>query len=299
MRDEDRRRIRHRGVSRTRPTFRSCRPGASRCCSARARSTSRTPPTSGCRSPSSTAAAAHYVTLAKALLEHCAVTRPALHSAGDRSARGVRAPSRRPARSAIAALDRINFTISNIRLAIALIGAVAALDGVRARRRSRRRGRSPRGVASACSRSSMPSGCSASSAPGRPSASTCAASSRLDDRWAGTGRDGATFLEGHPYARDLDLFGPASLFELLNTTRTEIGELTLADWLRGPAPLGRSARAPGGDRRAAADARLQGGRRGAGVGVAGRPHRTARGLGRLAGRCASRRRCGWRWRRAR
>ena len=45
------------------------------------------------------------------------------------------------------------------------------------------------------------------------------------------------FLEGHPYARDLDLFGPASLFELLNTTRTEIGELTLADWLRAPAPL--------------------------------------------------------------
>jgi hypothetical protein len=45
------------------------------------------------------------------------------------------------------------------------------------------------------------------------------------------------FREGHPYAGDLDLFGPASLFELLNTTRTEIGELTLADWLRGPAPL--------------------------------------------------------------
>jgi hypothetical protein len=61
--------------------------------------------------------------------------------------------------------------------------------------------------------------------------------SRLDDRWAGTGRDGAMFREGHPYAGDLDLFGPASLFELLNTTRTEIGELTLADWLRGPAPL--------------------------------------------------------------
>ena len=51
------------------------------------------------------------------------------------------------------------------------------------------------------------------------------------------GRDGAAFLEDHPYARDLDLFGPASLFELLNTTRTEIGELTLADWLRAPAPL--------------------------------------------------------------
>jgi MutS-like protein len=55
---------------------------------------------------------------------------------------------------------------------------------------------------------------------------------RLDHRWAGTGRDGAPFLEGHPYARDLDLFGHASLFELLNTARTEAGEATLADWLR-------------------------------------------------------------------
>jgi hypothetical protein len=60
---------------------------------------------------------------------------------------------------------------------------------------------------------------------------------RLDSRWAGTGRDGAAFAQDHPYARDLDLFGPASLFELLNTTRTEAGETTLADWLRGPAAL--------------------------------------------------------------
>ena len=60
---------------------------------------------------------------------------------------------------------------------------------------------------------------------------------RLNGTWPGTGRDGTMFLEGHSYARDLDLFGPASLFELLNTTRTEIGEATLADWLRGPAPL--------------------------------------------------------------
>jgi len=58
---------------------------------------------------------------------------------------------------------------------------------------------------------------------------------RLDDRWAGTGRDGAAFLGDHPYARDLDLFGPASLFERLNTTRTEAGETTLAGWLSAPA----------------------------------------------------------------
>ena len=54
---------------------------------------------------------------------------------------------------------------------------------------------------------------------------------RLDGRWAGTGRDGARFLEGHAYARDLDLFGRASLFELLDTARTEVGEETLAGWL--------------------------------------------------------------------
>ena len=49
--------------------------------------------------------------------------------------------------------------------------------------------------------------------------------------WAGAGPDGARFLEGHRFARDLDLFGPASLFQLLDTARTEIGEETLAAWL--------------------------------------------------------------------
>jgi hypothetical protein len=55
---------------------------------------------------------------------------------------------------------------------------------------------------------------------------------RLFGRWHGTGRDGAAFLDGHPYAHDLDLFGRASLFELINTTRTSAGETTLAEWLR-------------------------------------------------------------------
>jgi len=60
---------------------------------------------------------------------------------------------------------------------------------------------------------------------------------RLEDRWIGTARDGARFLEDHPFARDLDLFGPASLFEMLNTTRTEAGEQTLAAWLRAAAAI--------------------------------------------------------------
>jgi hypothetical protein len=55
--------------------------------------------------------------------------------------------------------------------------------------------------------------------------------SRLDSTWAGAGPDGARFLDGHPFARDLDLFGAASLFQLLDTARTEIGEETLAAWL--------------------------------------------------------------------
>lgn len=60
---------------------------------------------------------------------------------------------------------------------------------------------------------------------------------RLDGRWPGTGLDGARFGEGHPYARDLDLFGHGSLFQLLSIARTEAGEETLAEWLRGPADL--------------------------------------------------------------
>jgi MutS domain V len=139
-------------------------------------------------------------------------------------------------RARSAALDRVNFIISNIRLAVAGVGAVllwmafvrgsispwwplgawlsfGALAAFHAKRLQRFE------RAKAAERVYL------------------RGLDRLSGRWAGTGRDGAAFLEGHPYARDLDLFGHASLFELLNTTRTEIGELTLADWLRAPAPL--------------------------------------------------------------
>jgi hypothetical protein len=54
---------------------------------------------------------------------------------------------------------------------------------------------------------------------------------RLAGRWHGNGVDGAAYLDGHPYAHDLDVFGRASLFELINTTRTSAGEATLAEWL--------------------------------------------------------------------
>ena len=63
--------------------------------------------------------------------------------------------------------------------------------------------------------------------------------SRLDDRWAGSGSPGTRFLgRNDALAEDLDLFGEGSLFELLSTARTGIGESTLAAWLREPAEPG-------------------------------------------------------------
>jgi hypothetical protein len=59
---------------------------------------------------------------------------------------------------------------------------------------------------------------------------------RMDGRWAGSGPDGARFLQGQPFAADLDLFGPGSLFQLIDTARTEAGEHTLAGWLLAAAP---------------------------------------------------------------
>jgi hypothetical protein len=60
----------------------------------------------------------------------------------------------------------------------------------------------------------------------------------LEDRWAGQGRSGRRFRdEAHPCAVDLDLFGRGSLFELLCTAETALGEETLAGWLRTPAAV--------------------------------------------------------------
>ena len=43
--------------------------------------------------------------------------------------------------------------------------------------------------------------------------------------------------EDHLYARDLDIFGPASLFQLLSRARTHLGEELLARWLSAPADV--------------------------------------------------------------
>jgi len=59
---------------------------------------------------------------------------------------------------------------------------------------------------------------------------------RLEDRWQGSGNRGLPYLDdNHLYARDLDIFGEASLYQLLCTARTRSGENALAQWLRSPA----------------------------------------------------------------
>jgi len=55
---------------------------------------------------------------------------------------------------------------------------------------------------------------------------------RIENRWQGGGEPGDRFIDPHhPYSTDLDLFGRASLFELLSTARTRAGEARLASWL--------------------------------------------------------------------
>jgi hypothetical protein len=55
---------------------------------------------------------------------------------------------------------------------------------------------------------------------------------RLKDNWARNGSDGGEFCESaHAYSRDLNIFGEGSLFELLCTVRTAIGQRRLAEYL--------------------------------------------------------------------
>jgi hypothetical protein len=59
---------------------------------------------------------------------------------------------------------------------------------------------------------------------------------RLDGTWSGKGSPGTEFLDPHHlYAADLDIFGPGSLFELVNAAHTQNGRATLASWLLEPA----------------------------------------------------------------
>jgi MutS domain V len=61
---------------------------------------------------------------------------------------------------------------------------------------------------------------------------------RIEDRWMDGGSAGERFRNPqHLYAADLDLFGPASLFALLSTARTRMGEDALASWLLSPSTV--------------------------------------------------------------
>lgn len=62
---------------------------------------------------------------------------------------------------------------------------------------------------------------------------------RLENRWHDAKTEnGERFLDPHhPYAGDIDLFGHASLFQLLSTARTAGGEKRLASWLLAPATI--------------------------------------------------------------
>ena len=61
---------------------------------------------------------------------------------------------------------------------------------------------------------------------------------RIEDRWTDVGETGERFDDPHHvYAADLDLFGKASLFQLLSTARTHMGEDTLAKWLLSPSQV--------------------------------------------------------------
>ncbi len=61
---------------------------------------------------------------------------------------------------------------------------------------------------------------------------------RIEDRWMGHGSTGSALRPAHHlYADDLDLFGDASLFQLLCRARTHAGERRLGEWLLEPAPI--------------------------------------------------------------
>jgi hypothetical protein len=58
---------------------------------------------------------------------------------------------------------------------------------------------------------------------------------RMEDRWARTGQAGERFRDPkHDYSEDLDVFGPASLFELVSSARLPMGESFLANWFTAP-----------------------------------------------------------------
>lgn len=58
---------------------------------------------------------------------------------------------------------------------------------------------------------------------------------RIKGEWTVFPDDGQEFADpNHPYANDLNIFGPASLFQWINTANTWYGRQTLGNWLENP-----------------------------------------------------------------
>ena len=73
---------------------------------------------------------------------------------------------------------------------------------------------------------------------------------RIQDNWMRPEPSGERFKNAdHPYADDLDIFGPGSMFQLLSLCRTPMGEERLAQWLLAPARSTSSRNARRGSRR--------------------------------------------------
>ena len=115
------------------------------------------------------------------------------------------------------------FAAAMLWLAVVRVDLVASVDRWRRRSASRR---SSSGTPGCCSTPSV-----------RAERGVCTSAAWTASTGAGWAADPTArrFGVDHPFAHDLDLFGDASVFQLYDTARTEIGEETLADWLRAPA----------------------------------------------------------------
>jgi hypothetical protein len=60
---------------------------------------------------------------------------------------------------------------------------------------------------------------------------------RLNRKWESLDTGEVFADQDHFYSKDLDLFGQGSLFQLLCSARTQMGQETLANWMRAPASI--------------------------------------------------------------
>jgi hypothetical protein len=137
----------------------------------------------------------------------------------------------------VAHYEKIHIRLGNVRLALAALAVILAWASLRAHSLSAWWLAAPvaafAGIAAYHSRILR-----ARELAERAAAFYEKALARLEDRWAGSGETGERFDDPHHvYAGDLDLFGKGSLFQLLSTARTRMGEDTLAQWLLSPAAV--------------------------------------------------------------